>query len=142
MVLPPRCRTTVTGAAGTLTGAQAETGAKMGGPDYNTGGFSDSGDGIFADPGNDPGSIDDYNSWDWKQIMAAINGMSAGTGSDANQERAKGISDPQSLMDAAGHFLNAEVVLVSIAKSLADQANALAGENGPWKGPRRTPSAT
>ncbi|MFJ4800602.1 WXG100 family type VII secretion target [Streptomyces murinus] len=106
----------------------------MGSPDYNTGGFSDSGDGIFADPGNDPGSIDDYNSWDWKQIMAAINGMSAGTGSDANQERAKGISDPQSLMDAAGHFLNAEVVLAGIAKSLADQANALAGENGPWKG--------
>ncbi|WKE73205.1 WXG100 family type VII secretion target [Streptomyces sp. WP-1] len=106
----------------------------MGSPDYNTGGFSDSGDGIFADPGNDPGSIDDYNSWDWKQIMAAINGMSAGTGSDANQERAKGISDPQSLMDAAGHFLDAQVVLAGIAKSLADQANALAGENGPWKG--------
>ncbi|MYU08036.1 hypothetical protein GTY81_30030 [Streptomyces sp. SID8366] len=106
----------------------------MGSPDYNTGGFNDSGDGIFADPGNDPGSIDDYNSWDWKQIMAAINGMSAGTGSDANQERAKGISDPQSLMDAAGHFLDAQVVLAGIAKSLADQANALAGENGPWKG--------
>ncbi|MFH8342112.1 WXG100 family type VII secretion target [Streptomyces sp. AM6-12] len=106
----------------------------MASPDYNSGGFSDSGDGIFADPGNDPGSIDDYNSWDWKQIMAAINGMSAGTASDANEERAKGISDPQSLMDAAGHFLNAQVVLAGIAKSLADQANALAGENGPWKG--------
>ncbi|MGW2855656.1 hypothetical protein ACWDAZ_27830 [Streptomyces sp. NPDC001215] len=73
----------------------------MGSPDYNTGGFNDSGDGIFGDPGTDPGSINDYNSWDWKQIMAAINGMAAGTGSDSNEERAKGISDPQSLMDAA-----------------------------------------
>ncbi|MEV5955442.1 hypothetical protein AB0M11_17010 [Streptomyces sp. NPDC051987] len=106
----------------------------MGSPDYNTGGFSDSGDGVFGDPGTDPGSINDYNSWDWKQIMAAINGMSAGTGSASNQERAKGISDPQSLMDAAGHFLNAQVVLSGIAKAIADQAKALAGENGPWKG--------
>ncbi|MFI9645506.1 WXG100 family type VII secretion target [Streptomyces sp. NPDC052040] len=107
----------------------------MGSPDYNSHGFdSSSGDGVFADPGTDPGSIDDYNSWDWKQIMAAINGMSAGTGSDANLERAKGISDPQSLMDAAGHFLNAQVVLSGIAKSIADQAKALAGDNGPWKG--------
>ncbi|MFE2062747.1 WXG100 family type VII secretion target, partial [Streptomyces sp. NPDC059467] len=106
----------------------------MGSPDYNTGGFNDSGDGVFGDPGTDPGSINDYNSWDWKQIMAAINGMSAGTGSASNQERAKGISDPQSLMDAAGHFLNAQVVLSGIAKAIADQAKALAGENGPWKG--------
>ncbi|MFF5403236.1 WXG100 family type VII secretion target [Streptomyces misionensis] len=106
----------------------------MGSPDYNTGGFKDSDDGVFGDPGSDPGSIQDYNSWDWKQIMAAINGMAAGTSSDANVERAKGISDPQSLMDAAGHFLNAQVVLTGIAKSLADQATALAGENGPWKG--------
>ncbi|TWV31079.1 WXG100 family type VII secretion target [Streptomyces misionensis] len=106
----------------------------MGSPDYNTGGFKDSDDGVFGDPGSDPGSIQDYNSWDWKQIMAAINGMAAGTSSDSNVERAKGISDPQSLMDAAGHFLNAQVVLTGIAKSLADQATALAGENGPWKG--------
>ncbi|MGV9561282.1 hypothetical protein [Streptomyces sp. NPDC003480] len=106
----------------------------MGSPDYNTGGFNDSGDGIFGDPGTDPGSIGDYNSWDWKQIMAAINGMSAGTGSASNEERAKGISDPQSLMDAAGHFLNAQVVLSGIAKSIAEQAKALAGDNGPWKG--------
>ncbi|MGW2692787.1 hypothetical protein [Streptomyces sp. NPDC001296] len=106
----------------------------MGSPDYNTGGFNDSGDGIFGDPGTDPGSINDYNSWDWKQIMAAINGMAAGTGSDSNEERAKGISDPQSLMDAAGHFLNAQVVLSGIAKAIAEQAKALAGDNGPWKG--------
>ncbi|MFE2074457.1 WXG100 family type VII secretion target [Streptomyces misionensis] len=106
----------------------------MASPDYNTGGFKDSDDGVFGDPGSDPGSIQDYNSWDWKQIMAAINGMAAGTSSDSNVERAKGVSDPQSLMDAAGHFLNAQVVLAGIAKSLADQATALAGENGPWKG--------
>ncbi|MFE4627278.1 hypothetical protein [Streptomyces mirabilis] len=106
----------------------------MGSPDYNTGGFSDSSDGVFGDPGADPGSINDYNSWDWKQIMAAINGMAAGTGSDSNHDRAKGISDPQSLMDAAGSFHNAQVVLSGIAKSIAGQAKALAGDNGPWKG--------
>ncbi|WP_199239502.1 WXG100 family type VII secretion target, partial [Streptomyces sp. ICBB 8177] len=100
----------------------------------DSGGFSTTDDGTFGDPTSDPGSIQDYDSWDWKQIMAAINGMSAGTDSSSNESRAKGIADPQSLMDAAGYFLDAQTVLAGIAKSLADQATALAGDNGPWKG--------
>ncbi|MEU6174063.1 hypothetical protein ABZ832_19345 [Streptantibioticus parmotrematis] len=100
----------------------------------DSGGFSSTDDGTFGDPTSDPGSIQDYDSWDWKQIMAAINGMSAGTDSSSNESRAQGISDPQSLMDAAGYFLDAQTVLAGIAKSLTDQATALAGDNGPWKG--------
>ncbi|MFJ5521225.1 hypothetical protein ACIQB4_29840 [Streptomyces griseoluteus] len=105
-------------------------------PDYDSGGFSKgaNGDGVFGAPGSDPGSVDDYDSWDWKQIMAAVNGMSAGTASAQNTERARGVADPQSLMDAAGEFLQVQVVLFGVAKSLAEQGKALAGENGPWKG--------
>ncbi|MFJ8158968.1 hypothetical protein ACIQ9L_43075, partial [Streptomyces sp. NPDC094468] len=106
----------------------------MANPDYNTGGFTDSGDGIFGAPGSDPGSISDYDGWDWKQIMAAISGMAAGTDSAANTERANDIASPQSLMDAASYFQNAQIVLSGIAESITAQANALSGDGGPWKG--------
>ncbi|MCH0567246.1 hypothetical protein [Streptomyces sp. MUM 2J] len=103
--------------------------------DYNTGGFKEGGDGaVFGDPGTDPGSIHDYDSWDWKQIKAAIYGMSAAVHSAENEEHAKSVSNPQSLMDAAEHFYYAQAVLSGIAESIAAQAKALAGDDGPWKG--------
>ena len=103
--------------------------------DYNSNGFNQGGDGaVFGDPGSDPGSVSDYDTWDWKQIMAAINGMSAGVDSSGNQSHALSVSDPTSLQSAADAFYSVQQTLAQIAKSLSDQANALAGPNGPWTG--------
>lgn len=107
----------------------------MGSGDYNSGGFTQGGDGtVFGDPSSDPGSIQDYDNWDWKQIEAAINGMSAGVDNSANSSHAKSVSDPQSLQDAADIFYQVQQVLSGVAQALTDQAKALAGDNGPWKG--------
>jgi hypothetical protein len=107
----------------------------MGSNDYNSGGFTQNGNGaVFGDPSSDPGSIQDYNSWDWKQIEAAINGMSAGVDNAANQSHAQSVSSPQSLQDAANIFYQVQQVLSGVAQALTDQAKALAGDNGPWKG--------
>nr|WP_134007397.1 hypothetical protein [Streptomyces sp. 846.5] len=107
----------------------------MGSNDYNSGGFTQNGNGaVFGNPSTDPGSIQDYNSWDWKQIEAAINGMSAGVDNAANQSHAQSVSSPQSLQDAANIFYQVQLVLSGVAQALTDQAKALAGDNGPWKG--------
>ncbi|MFE2527191.1 WXG100 family type VII secretion target [Streptomyces sp. NPDC059382] len=104
--------------------------------DYNSGGFHQGDDGtIFGNPdGSSTGSLADYDNWDWKQIMAAITGMSAGVGTAANESHARAVADPQSLLDAANAFYHVQRTLEGVTKSLVDQAKALAGENGPWSG--------
>ena len=67
-------------------------------------------------------------------IEAAINGMSAGVDNSGNQDHAQAVSDPASLQAAADAFYTVQQTLSDIAKSLSDQANALAGPNGPWTG--------
>ncbi|MGW2248744.1 hypothetical protein ACWCXH_00865 [Kitasatospora sp. NPDC001660] len=105
----------------------------MGDPNYNGNGFNQGNDGaVYGNPGSDPGSVGDYDTWDWKQIEAAINGMAAGTGDDTGHGKA--VSDPQSLQNAADTFYQVQLVLAGVAKSLVDQGKALAGEHGPWKG--------
>ncbi|MFJ3793422.1 WXG100 family type VII secretion target [Kitasatospora sp. NPDC090091] len=106
-------------------------------PDYNGHGFHQGDDGtVFGSPdGTAVGSRNDYVLWDWKQIMAAITGMSAGVGSDANHLHAQTISDPQSLQNAANVFHRVQRSLEAVGKSLVDQAKALAGDDGPWRGP-------
>ena len=47
---------------------------------------------------------------------------------------AKSVSDPQSLADAANAFYQVQMTLSGVQKALNDQANALAGDDGPWKG--------
>ena len=107
----------------------------MGDTDYSGNGFNQGGDGaIFGDPGSDPGSVSDYDTWDWKQIEAAINGMSAGVDDSDNQSHALAVSDPNSLNKAANAFYAVQVTLSEIADSLDAQAKALAGPDGPWKG--------
>ncbi|WP_329138182.1 hypothetical protein OG552_29865 [Streptomyces sp. NBC_01476] len=102
---------------------------------YQGDGFTQGDDGaIFGDSGSDPGSISDYDTWDWRQIMAAVNGMSSGVGSATNLEHAASVSSPASLLNAAHAFAYAQNTLTIIAQSLKDQANALAGTNGPWQG--------
>ncbi|MBK6014467.1 WXG100 family type VII secretion target [Streptomyces sp. MBT53] len=105
-------------------------------PDYNSGGFHQGEDGtIFGNPdGTNSGSVTDYENWDWKQIKAAVYGMSSGVGTEANLAHARSIANPQSLMDAANAFLDIQRILEAVTKSLVDQAKALAGDNGPWGG--------
>ncbi|MDI5972868.1 hypothetical protein POF50_026580, partial [Streptomyces sp. SL13] len=107
----------------------------MSGTDYNSGGFNQGDDGaVFGDPGTDPGTISDYDTWDWKQIEAAIKGMSAGVADSGNEDHAQSVASPQSIQDAADAFYEVQLVLAGIAESLANQGKALAGDNGPWKG--------
>jgi hypothetical protein len=102
---------------------------------YQGDGFTQGGDNsIFGDLGSDPGSISDYDTWDWKQIEAAINGMSAGVDNSANNEHAASVSSPDSLLKAAQAFAYAQNTFTIVAKALSDQANALAGTDGPWQG--------
>ncbi|GAA4794616.1 WXG100 family type VII secretion target [Streptomyces ziwulingensis] len=105
-------------------------------PDYNSGGFHQGEDGtIFGNPdGSSNGSVTDYDNWDWKQIKAAVYGMSSGVATDANVTHARSIADPQSLLDAANAFFHVQRTLEGVTKSLIDQAKALAGDNGPWSG--------
>ncbi|MEU6194230.1 WXG100 family type VII secretion target [Streptomyces sp. NPDC047061] len=105
-------------------------------PDYNSGGFHQGDDGtIFGNPdGTATGSVTDYDNWDWKQIKAAVYGMSSGVSTDANLAHARSIADPQSLLDAANAFFHVQRTLEGVTKSLVDQAKALAGDNGPWGG--------
>ncbi|MEU2424742.1 WXG100 family type VII secretion target [Streptomyces sp. NPDC007851] len=105
-------------------------------PDYNSGGFHQGDDGtIFGNPdSSSTGSVTDYDNWDWKQIKAAVYGMSSGVSTDANLAHARAIANPQSLLDAANAFFHVQRTLEGVTKSLVDQAKALAGDNGPWGG--------
>ncbi|GGS99452.1 WXG100 family type VII secretion target [Streptomyces cinerochromogenes] len=103
-------------------------------PDYNQGGFHDDGTGIYADP-TVQGSPSDYDSWDWKQIMAAITGGSALVPGEGGDARASSVASPQTLVAAANDFQFVQQVMAMVATSLADQAKALAGGDGaPWQG--------
>ncbi|GHB68351.1 hypothetical protein GCM10010377_68960 [Streptomyces viridiviolaceus] len=103
-------------------------------PDYNQGGFHQDDTGIYADP-SVQGSTADYDSWDWKQIMAAITGGSNLTPGAGGDTRASAVSDPKTLVKAANDFQYVQEVMAMVAKSLADQSKALAGGDGaPWQG--------
>lgn len=104
--------------------------------DYNSGGFVEDGNGvIFGNPdGTSNGSVADYDTWDWKQIKAAICGMASGPVTPENMTHARDVANPQSLQDAAVIFHHVQRVLEGVAKSLVDQTAALAGDDGPWKG--------
>ncbi|MFE0521137.1 WXG100 family type VII secretion target [Streptomyces sp. NPDC058954] len=105
-------------------------------PDYNSGGFHQGSDGaIFGNPdASSEGTVTDYDNWDWKQIKAAVYGMSSGVATDANIAHARSVANPQSLLDAANAFFHVQRTLEGVTKSLVDQAKALAGDNGPWGG--------
>lgn len=103
--------------------------------DYNSGGFYTNSNGtIFGRPDPAaPGSAADYDIWDWKQIQAAILGL-AGSAGPADWALARAAADPVSLQKAANAYFTVQHTFEGIAQSVLDQAKALAGENGPWKG--------
>ncbi|SDM81477.1 WXG100 family type VII secretion target [Allokutzneria albata] len=92
------------------------------------------------------GSRSDYDTWDWKQIKAAVTGSAAVptkyNGKDvdptSSHQRASGVSDPQSLYNAANDFFQAREVLNMVGTSVKQQTEALAGEDGIWQGEAAT----
>ncbi len=79
----------------------------------------------------------EWQFWDFKQIYAAIVGAYAINGS-GGQDLATSVSDPRSLWNAGNTFNYTEQVLLKGAEVLRQQAEALAGKDGPWKGPAAT----
>ena len=105
-------------------------------PEPNTD-VESSDDGGFAlkgGQGHEYGSVDDYQKWDWVRIEAAILGGYLVQDRASARDQAASIADPQSLYHAAKVLRYVERVLAMVAKSVADQAQAIAGEHGPWQG--------
>src|SRR5258708_7505700 len=101
---------------------------------YNSGGFTQNVNGIISDPSTLPQNFSDYQSWGWQQIEAAIFGGSELTGSGSQQ--AQGVSNPETLYQAAMSFEYVRLVLNLIAQSLSDQATGLT--SGAWQGDAAT----
>ncbi|MFC0547902.1 hypothetical protein [Kutzneria chonburiensis] len=75
----------------------------------------------------------DFAGLDWKSIEALVLGGGAlpkGQGADTVT-----YVDPQTLVNSAAVLRSAYLNLHMVARSIADQTNALAGEDGSWKGP-------
>jgi hypothetical protein len=93
----------------------------------NTGVYS-TGSGQTGDP-----NLEDYQGWDWKQLKAAVVGYAASNDETANLNAAGNV-DPSTLRYAGEAFQHAHDTMSMIATSLRAQAQAVAGENGPWSG--------
>ncbi|MFE3649154.1 hypothetical protein ACFXO2_15155 [Streptomyces sp. NPDC059152] len=96
-------------------------------------GFDEGNDGALYAAPSQSSSVNDYDTWDWKQIEAAISGGAAMAGT-SDHSRATSISDPATLVDAGNIFYRVQLVLEMVSKSLDEQSTALAGDSGPWRG--------
>ncbi|MFE7117555.1 hypothetical protein ACFU99_19280, partial [Streptomyces sp. NPDC057654] len=83
----------------------------------------------MSDDWNDQG---DYSTWGWKAVVKAVTGQDPDH--PENNVNAKSLVDPQTVQDAADSFWYAEQVIQQSAQAIKEQSDALAGENGPWKG--------
>ncbi|MET8767347.1 hypothetical protein ABZV94_10510, partial [Streptomyces sp. NPDC004658] len=102
---------------------------------YNSGGFTQNDDGaIFSNLSDDLDRKDVFDSWDWKQIMAAILGSSQGGLTEENASHARSIAYWPSLQQAADAFHFVQRTLEQVASVMSDQTKALAGPDGPWRG--------
>lgn len=99
----------------------------------NKNGFDKGDDGALYAAPSQASSVNDYDTWDWKQIEAAITGGAAMADS-SDHSRANAVSDPATLVEAGNTFYRVQLVLEMVSKSLDEQSTALAGENGPWRG--------
>jgi hypothetical protein len=101
-------------------------------PNFGTGN-----DGSVISKYHGSGSPDDFGSWDWKQIEAAITGIAAAHSDDSQGfQDALLVSDPQSLYEAANTLEYVKQTLQMVHTSISEQTDALTnGDNAPWKGP-------
>ncbi|MFS8104238.1 hypothetical protein LFM09_44730 [Lentzea alba] len=89
--------------------------------------------GVFADPTANLTDNRDYESWDWKQIRAAVVGYSAAPA--AAIPTSTPFADPDSLRNASVVFNRARAALQYVSDNVRLQTEALAGENGAWQSP-------
>ncbi|MFD4637142.1 WXG100 family type VII secretion target [Lentzea sp. NPDC058436] len=102
-------------------------------PDYGSEFTEGPGGGTYGVP-NNQSSVADYQTWDWRQIMAAITGGAAHTG--AGDAVASAVSNPETLRQAANTFYRIQVTLSSLADVMVQQAEAVAGRaDSAWQGP-------
>ncbi|WP_310719267.1 hypothetical protein [Streptomyces lydicus] len=99
----------------------------------NKNGFDKGDDGALYAAPSQASSVNDYDTWDWKQIEAAISGGAA-MADTSDHGRANGVSDPATLVEAGNIFYRVQLVLEMVSKSLDEQSTALAGASGPWRG--------
>lgn len=99
----------------------------------NKNGFDKGDDGALYAAPSQASSVNDYDTWDWKQIEAAISGGAAMADS-SDHSRANAVSDPATLVEAGNIFYRVQLVLEMVSKSLDEQSTALAGDSGPWRG--------
>ncbi|MET9631665.1 hypothetical protein ABZX92_29800, partial [Lentzea sp. NPDC006480] len=90
--------------------------------------------GIFADPTANLTDNNDFESWDWKQIRAAVIGYSVAPAS-AVPTSTPSFADPDSIRNASVVFNRARAALQYVGDNVRLQTEALAGENGAWKSP-------
>ncbi|MDT7802776.1 MAG: hypothetical protein QOI78_6209 [Actinomycetota bacterium] len=113
------------------------------GDDNNTHGFTQDDNGVWPDSGNtptnstgDPGK--DFDGLTWKQIEAAILGGGSMAPGQDQADQAYSNVNWQSLQAAAGVFQTTQMSLSVVAEAIQKQTEALAGEDGPWKGTAAT----
>jgi len=95
--------------------------------------FDDGNDGsLYGNPtGN--GSVEDYSTYTWQQIEAAILGGSMLATTD-DQSQARSTADPSTLWTAAETFNDVMSLLSDIAQGLQTNATSLAGPDSVWQG--------
>ncbi|MFG1646039.1 hypothetical protein ACGFMK_37665 [Amycolatopsis sp. NPDC049252] len=113
------------------------------GDDNNTHGFTQDDNGVWPDSGNtptnstgDPGK--DFDGLTWKQIEAAILGGGSMAPGQDQADQAYSNVNWQSLQAAAGVFQTTQLSLSVVAEAIQKQVEALAGDDGPWKGTAAT----
>ncbi|MFI7119455.1 hypothetical protein [Amycolatopsis sp. NPDC049868] len=74
----------------------------------------------------------DYDSWTWKQIKAAVNGGSEEHGGEAAKAAN---ANPASFFDAGNKFAKLARVFELCRDTVQVHSKAIAGPDGPWKGP-------
>jgi len=103
--------------------------------------FSQGNDGSLYGNPDTPGTASDYSTWTWKQIEAAIDGGSMLLSGD--QSQAQGVSNPQTLWQAADIFNNVMILLQNIGQDLQASSQQFAGGDGsPWQGDAANAFAT
>ncbi|MCE7007311.1 hypothetical protein LWC34_31490 [Kibdelosporangium philippinense] len=97
-------------------------------------GFTENSDGVFVDTNAAFNNSNDFESWTWKEIRAAILGGASMPPSGDGPARVAGLIDPQTLFTASVVFGRAQANLEQLAAQISKAAGSVAGEGSGWQG--------